>query len=162
MKQKEYEKAQTAELIAKEKLQDHFELDSNLGVIFNLLSKNDEAQKSFDEALKVIPQQFKTEAEKNIADFGDGVKVLKGRYGPYITDGKKNAKIPKDTEPASITHEQAIQMLADAPAAKTKGRFAKRTTATKAKKPAAKKPAAKKKASKPKVVKATRTAKKAA
>ena len=117
---------------------------------------------TIEQALELYAEKLKTEAEKNIADFGDGVKVLKGRYGPYITDGAKNAKIPKDTEPASITHEQAIQMLADAPAAKTKGRFAKRTTATKAKKPAAKKPAAKKKATKPKTVKATRTTKKAA
>jgi DNA topoisomerase-1 len=112
---------------------------------------------TIEQAMELYAEKLKTEAEKNIADFGDGVKVLKGRYGPYITDGAKNAKIPKDTEPASITHEQAIQMLADAPAAKTKGRFAKRTTATKAKKPAAKKPAAKKKAAKPKTVKATRT-----
>ena len=69
LKQKDYEKAQTAELISKENLQDHFELDSNLGVVFNLLSKNEESQKSFDEALKVIPQQFKTEDEKNKALF---------------------------------------------------------------------------------------------
>jgi DNA topoisomerase-1 len=112
---------------------------------------------TIEQAMELYAEKLKAEAEKNIADFGDGVKVLKGRYGPYITDGSKNAKIPKDTEPASITHEQAIQMLADAPAAKTKGRFAKRTTASKAKKPAAKKPAAKKKVSKPKAVKATRT-----
>jgi len=117
---------------------------------------------TIEQALELYAEKLKTEAEKNIADFGDGVKVLKGRYGPYITDGAKNAKIPKNTEPASITHEQAIQMLADAPAAKTKGRFAKRTTATKAKKPATKKPAAKKKAAKPKTVKATRTTKKTA
>jgi Ca-activated chloride channel homolog len=69
LNKKEYEKAQTAELASKENLQDHYELDSNLGVVFNLLSKNEESQKSFDEALKVIPQQFKTEAEKNKALF---------------------------------------------------------------------------------------------
>jgi DNA topoisomerase-1 len=119
---------------------------------------------TIEQALELYAEKLKTEAEKNIADFGDGVKVLKGRYGPYITDGAKNAKIPKDTEPASITHEQAIQMLADAPAAKTKGRFAKRTTAAKAKKPTAKKKASttKAKTSKPKTVKTTRTTKKAA
>ena len=53
-----------------------------------------------------------------IADFGDGIKILKGRYGPYITDGKKNAKIPKDTEPDSITHEQAKTLLTEAPTKK--------------------------------------------
>lgn len=84
-----------------------------------------------EEALELYAAKLKSEAEKNISDFGDGVKVLNGRYGPYITDGKKNAKIPKDTDPKTITHEQAKQMLTDAPEAK--GRFARRkTTATKA------------------------------
>ncbi len=44
---------------------------------------------------RALRSKAKAEAEKNIADFGDGIKVLNGRFGPYITDGKKNAKIPK-------------------------------------------------------------------
>jgi DNA topoisomerase-1 len=75
------------------------------------------------EARKLFAEKLKKDAEKNIADFGDGIKVLKGQYGPYITDGKKNAKIPKDTEPKDITHEQAKKLLAEAPAKK---RFTKR------------------------------------
>jgi len=110
---------------------------------------------TLEQAIELYNEKLVTEAAKNISDFGDGIKVLNGRYGPYITDGKKNAKIPKDQKPEEITHEQAKQMIADAPAAKTKGRFAKRTTA--AKKPAAKKKAPAKKAAKPKTVKATRT-----
>ncbi|MEK7620852.1 MAG: type I DNA topoisomerase, partial [Patescibacteria group bacterium] len=70
------------------------------------------------EARKYYSEKLKTELEKNIADFGDGIKVLKGRFGPYITDGTKNAKIPKDTEPKSITHEQAKELLAKAPVKK--------------------------------------------
>lgn len=83
-----------------------------------------------EEALELYAAKLKAEAEKHIADFGDGVKVLNGRYGPYITNGTKNAKIPKDTDPHTITHEQALQMLAEAPEAK--GRFARRTTTKKA------------------------------
>ena len=102
---------------------------------------------TLEEALELHAAKLKAEAEKNIADFGDGVKVLNGRYGPYITDGKKNAKIPKDTDPKTITHEQAKQILAEAP--EPKGRFARRAPATKAKattkKAPAKKAAAKKK-----------------
>ena len=102
---------------------------------------------TLEEALELYAAKLKAEAEKNIADFGDGVKVLNGRYGPYITDGKKNAKIPKDTDPKTITHEQAKQILAEAP--EPKGRFARRAPATKAKattkKAPAKKAAAKKK-----------------
>ncbi|MEO6110088.1 MAG: type I DNA topoisomerase [Candidatus Saccharimonadales bacterium] len=70
------------------------------------------------ESLDLYAAKLKSEAEKNISDFGDGIKVLNGRYGPYITDGKKNAKIPKDTKPEKITHEEAKKMLADAPTAK--------------------------------------------
>lgn len=94
-----------------------------------------------NEALELYAAKLKSEAEKNIADFGDGIKVLNGRYGPYITDGTKNAKIPKDTEPKSITHEQAKQILADAP--EPKGRFARRGAAKKAPAKAAKKTAKK-------------------
>ena len=90
---------------------------------------------TLEESLELYAAKLKAEAEKNIADFGDGVKVLNGRYGPYVTNGTKNAKIPKDTDPKTITHDQAIQMISDAPEAK--GRFAKR-------KPAAKKAPAKK------------------
>ena len=79
-----------------------------------------------EKALELYDAKLIQEAEKNITDFGDGVKVLNGRYGPYITDGKKNAKLPKDTEPKSITHEQAIKMLAEAPA-KGKRSFKKRS-----------------------------------
>jgi len=68
------------------------------------------------EALELYAAKLKAEAEKNIADFGDGVKVLNGRFGPYITDGKKNAKIPKDTDPKKVTHEEAKKLLKEAPA----------------------------------------------
>lgn len=70
---------------------------------------------TLDEALQLYADKLKAEAEKNIADFGDGVKVLNGRFGPYVTNGKKNAKIPKDTDPKTITHEQALKMIEDAP-----------------------------------------------
>jgi DNA topoisomerase-1 len=86
---------------------------------------------TLDEALQLYADKLKSEAEKNIADFGDGIKVLNGRFGPYITDGTKNAKIPKDTDPKSITHDQAKEMITNAPAAK-KGRFGRRTTVKKA------------------------------
>ncbi len=78
------------------------------------------------EARELYAEKLKVEAEKNIADFGDGVKVLNGRYGPYITDGKKNAKIPKDTDPKTITHDEAKKLLAAAPAKTGKRRFTRK------------------------------------
>lgn len=79
------------------------------------------------EARELYTEKLKTDAEKNIADFGDGIKILNGRFGPYITDGKKNAKIPKDTEPKSITHEKAKELLEAAPAKKTRRVFRRKS-----------------------------------
>lgn len=80
---------------------------------------------TLDKALELYDAKLKAEAEKNISDFGDGVKVLNGRFGPYVSDGKKNAKIPKDTDPKSITHEQAKELLAKSPAKKPRARRTK-------------------------------------
>jgi DNA topoisomerase-1 len=43
---------------------------------------------------------------------GEPVRVLDGRYGPYVNHQKTNATIPKDTDPQGITLEQALTMLA--------------------------------------------------
>lgn len=115
-----------------------------IGKTFVSIKPLDPHDITLDQALEFYAEKLKAEAEKNITDFGDGIKVLKGRYGPYITDGAKNAKIPKDIEPKDITHEQASQLLANAIPAK--GRFARKTPTKKtpAKKTAPKKVAAKK------------------
>jgi DNA topoisomerase-1 len=77
------------------------------------------------EAREKYAEKLKKDAEKNIADFGE-IKVLNGRFGPYITDGTKNAKIPKEVDPKTITEEQAKDMLAKAPTKKK--RFVRRST----------------------------------
>jgi DNA topoisomerase-1 len=63
--------------------------------------------------------------EPLILDFGNGVQVLNGRYGAYITDGEKNARIPKEQEPKELTEAQCLELLAAAPV--RKGRFGKKT-----------------------------------
>lgn len=85
---------------------------------------------TLDEAKELYAAKLQAEKEKNIADFGDGIKVLKGRFGPYITDGTKNAKIPKDVKPENVTHDQAIKLLEEAPAKKGFRRGAKTTKKT--------------------------------
>ena len=99
---------------------------------------------------------------------GKPVRVLSGRFGPYIKHGDTNANVPKGKDPASITMEEAVALIAEraakgggkkpakkaaAPkkaaaskAAKAEGDAPAKKTA--AKKPAAKKPAAKKAAPK--------------
>jgi len=86
------------------------------------LKEDDPHDITLERALQLYAEKLKSEAEKNIADFGDGIKVLNGRFGPYVTDGTKNAKVPKDEDPKAITHEQAKKLLAEAPAKKGRGR----------------------------------------
>jgi DNA topoisomerase-1 len=95
-----------------------------VGKLFVSIKPLDPHDITLKEALKLYAAKLKAEAEKNIADFGDGIKVLNGRYGPYVTDGKKNAKIPKDTDPKKVTHEEAKKLIAEAP--ETKRRFPRR------------------------------------
>lgn len=97
-----------------------------VGKLFVSIKPLDPHSITLDEALELYDAKLKTEAEKNISDFGDGIKVLNGRFGPYITDGKKNAKIPKDTDPKTITHEQAKELLEKAPAKSTRRRVVRR------------------------------------
>lgn len=52
-----------------------------------------------------------------IQNFGT-IKIVIGPYGPYITDGKKNARIPKGQDPATLTEAQCSELLESAPAKK--------------------------------------------
>ena len=87
-----------------------------VGKLFVSIKPEDPHTITLEKARELYAAKLQAEAEKNIADFGDGVKVLNGRFGPYITDGTKNAKIPKDTDPKAITHEQALELLKATPA----------------------------------------------
>lgn len=52
---------------------------------------------------------------KDIKSFPEhNLQVLNGRFGPYITNGSKNARIPKNIEPKDITLEQAQELIAKA------------------------------------------------
>lgn len=99
-----------------------------------------------EEAIELIEQKRKAEAEKLIKSFDENpdVQVLNGRYGPYIVVGKKNVKIPKGKEPSELTLQECLDLAEATPDKKGKGGFKKKTEATAEKKPAAKKAPAKK------------------
>ena len=66
------------------------------------------------EATKLIDEKKKADKEKVIADFTkEKIQILNGRFGPYITNGKVNVKIPKDIEPKSIDAQTAVKMLSE-------------------------------------------------
>jgi len=80
------------------------------------LKEDDPYTVTHERALEVIRLKQEADANRLIQDFpDDGIQVLNGRYGPYITDKKKNAKIPKDREPKSLTLEECRTLLAQAP-----------------------------------------------
>jgi DNA topoisomerase-1 len=97
-------------------------------------------------ALELIRAKEIADANRTILDFpAAGIQVLNGRYGPYITDKVKNAKIPKDREPHTLTLDECRALLAAAPdRSKRGGRFAKSGArpAAKTEEPAAAAPAA--------------------
>ena len=85
------------------------------------------------EARELYEAKLAKDAAKHIKEFASGLKILNGPYGPYVTDGKKNARIAKDQNPAKLTEAQAKKILEDAPA-KKRGGFRRGKRAVKAKK----------------------------
>ena len=116
---------------------------------------------SLDRAIELIQQKRQAEANKYIKEFPENpaVKVVNGQYGPYLAVGKRNVKIPKDTDPATLTLEQCLELAGGEPTpangsakagakkaapAKAAAVKTKATAKAPAKKPAAKKVVAKK------------------
>ena len=97
-----------------------------VGKLFVSIKPEDPHTITLEKARELYAAKLQAEAEKNIADFGDGVRILNGRFGPYITDGSKNAKIPKGTDPKTITHEKALELLSKTAAKPTRKRTAKK------------------------------------
>lgn len=94
-----------------------------------------------ERAIELIKEKRELDAKKTIKVFDSGMQVLNGRYGPYIKEGRKNYKIPKDKDPATLTEEDCLEIIQEA-GTKTKKAPAKKVPAKK--KTAAKKTATKK------------------
>jgi len=136
------------------------------GSVYASLKKEDDPY-TIDLARAVFLIEEKEEIARNriIKDFaGSDIQVLNGRFGPYLSDGKLNGKIPKDREPASLTLEEAVELMETTGKPMRKGfgkkAAAKKAPARKAAAPKAEKPAVAKKAPAKKAAK--KTAKKAA
>ncbi len=135
------------------------------GSTYASLKKEDDPY-AIDLARAVFLIEEKEEIARNriIKSFeGSDIQVLNGRFGPYISDGAMNGKIPKDREPASLTLEEVTQLMADTgkPARKGWGRKAAAKTVAKkapAKKAATKAPAKKTATKKTAAKKATKKA----
>jgi DNA topoisomerase-1 len=98
------------------------------GAKYASIKEDDPFTLELPRALEIVEAKLAADRERTIKDFPEhGIQVLKGRYGPYVTDKKRNAKVPKEREPASLTLEECQAMLAAAP--ERKGRFGRRKKA---------------------------------
>ena len=141
------------------------------GSTYASLAKEDDPYAiGFERAVELIEQKEEIARNRIIKQWdGYEVQVLNGRFGPYLSDGKLNGRIPKDRDPASLSLVEAQQML-EATGKPMRGRFAKKATKKVAAKKTADAPAKKatksatKKAAKKAVKKVAKkaTAKKAA
>ncbi|SJZ93794.1 DNA topoisomerase I [Novilysobacter spongiicola] len=129
------------------------------GSVYASLKKEDDPYKvDLERAVFLIEEKEEIARNRIIKEFeGSDIQVLNGRYGPYISNGQLNGKIPKDREPASLTLEEVTKLLEET-GKPARGRFGKKA----AKKAPAKKAAAKKAPAKKATKKAAKkTAKKA-
>jgi DNA topoisomerase-1 len=111
-------------------------------------------------ALEVIAAKKQADLDRIIRTFeGTEVQILKGRWGPFITDGDKNARIPKDADVEALTLEECQALLDAAPDRRSRKKAAKKKTA---KKKTTRKKASKKKTARKKTAKKKAARKKAA
>ena len=108
---------------------------------------------TLERALELIVEKQQKDAEKLLRDFGNGLQVLKGRWGPFLKQGKINAKLPKDKDIEALTLEEAQALITAATPVKASKKTAAKaandevaptTEANKEKKPAVKKASTKK------------------
>ncbi|MBP7407394.1 MAG: type I DNA topoisomerase [Flavobacteriales bacterium] len=89
---------------------------------------------TFDRGVELIEAKLAGARQNILKEFsGSAIQILDGRYGPYITDGSKNANLPKEKQAADMTLEEATALLAAAPERKggAKKRGARRGVAPK-------------------------------
>ncbi len=108
------------------------------GAKYASLKEDDPYTITLERAREVIVAKKLADANRTIIDFGiDDIQVLNGRYGPYITDKARNAKIPKERDPKTLTLEECRALLAAAPQRFGRGRFGRKGTGAAGKKGAA-------------------------
>ncbi len=123
-----------------------------LGKNFYSIPKTDDPLEiSEKRAIEIIEEKRISDANKMIKEFADNdIRVLNGRFGPYIVSNKKNFRIPKTTDPTTLTLEDCLSIIegsfkSEAPAKKA---TAKKVSAKKAEEKPEKKAPAKKAAAK--------------
>ena len=105
-----------------------------------VFAKLDNEDQLFTVTLEEALPRIRTKAKKTILkdlgehpESGQQLRVVRGRYGPYVTDGKVNAALGKGADPSAVTLDEAVAMIANATQAK-KSRTGKKAVKKTAKK----------------------------
>ncbi|MFM7594887.1 MAG: type I DNA topoisomerase [Flavobacteriales bacterium] len=97
-----------------------------LGKLFVSIPKDEDLMElPFERALELIQEKKTSAANNTLASFEErpDVLVLNGKYGPYLKIGKDNFKLPKGTEPSTLTLEECLQIAENQPSSKAKRSF---------------------------------------
>ena len=81
---------------------------------------------TLERELELIAEKQQKDADKLLRDFGNGLQVIKGRWGPFLKQGKINAKLPKDRDIDSLTLEEAQALITAATPVKPSKKTAKK------------------------------------
>ena len=135
------------------------------GSKFVSLKDADPHKVELSQALELVAPKKQADIDRILKTFeGTDIQILKGRWGPFISDGNKNARMPKEREPDSMTLEECTAALDAAPDKRGRKKATKKKATKKkaSKKKATRKKTSKKKTSKKKASKKKATAKPAA
>ncbi len=82
---------------------------------YSLAKTDNPALVEYDRAVEIINEKRQKDLNNIILTFDQDpdMRVLNGRFGPYITYKKNNYKIPKGTEPSSLTYEACLAIMED-------------------------------------------------
>jgi DNA topoisomerase I len=93
---------------------------------FSIPKGEDPYSLTYERALEIIEAKRHAEANKLIADFGDDIQILRGRYGPYVKYKELNLRIPKDKDPEKLTLEDCHQLHEEQKDKPKRGKFTKK------------------------------------
>lgn len=79
---------------------------------YNIAKGTDPTTLTIEGAIEIIKAKNLVESNKIIREYEENktIQVLNGQYGPYIKAGKRNVKIPKGTDPATLTLEDCLKL----------------------------------------------------
>ena len=89
---------------------------------YGLAKTDNPATIDIERAIELIGEKRQKDVENTIMTFDNDpdMRVLNGRFGPYISYKKKNYRIPKDVDPHTLTYEACLKMVESAPKTVTK------------------------------------------